>query len=112
MNNLIEPSTISANKVELTELAKDSVLPTGIRFNDLFILSDVFSLLSCPICLITNILKLLDIEDKKKGLARFMQSKCRDCESKHSFNTAPQIDSPKDNRCRGKRTVEIKVRAV
>ena len=36
-------------------------------------LSDVFSLLACPNCSTTNTCKLLNIEDKKKGLARFMQ---------------------------------------
>ena len=29
MNNLIEPSTISTDNVELTELPKDSILPIG-----------------------------------------------------------------------------------
>ena len=33
-----------------------------------------------PNCLTTNTLELLDIEDKKKGFARFMQIKRRDCE--------------------------------
>ena len=59
-----------------------------------------------------NILKLQDIEDKKKWLARFMQIKCRDCDFKHSFYTLPQIDSTKDNRRRGMKTMEINVRAL
>ena len=75
MNKLIKASTISSDKVELTELPKDSVLPTGFRFIDLSILSDVFSLLACPNCSTTNTFKLIDIEDKKKGLTRFMQIK-------------------------------------
>ena len=44
VNNLIKPSTISTDKVELIELPKVSILPTGFRFIDLSILSDVFSL--------------------------------------------------------------------
>ena len=48
VNKLIEPSTISSNNVELIEFRKDSILPTGIRFFDLSILSDVFALLTCP----------------------------------------------------------------
>ena len=85
VNNLLQPSTISTDKVELIELPKDSVLPTGLRSIDLFILLDVLSLLTCPNCLKTNTLKLQDIEDKNKGLARFMQIKCGDCDFKHSF---------------------------
>ena len=85
VNNLLQPSTISTDKVELIELPKDSVLPTGLRSIDLSILPDVLSLLTCPNCLKTNTLKLQDIEDKNKGLARFMQIKCGDCDFKHSF---------------------------
>ena len=44
-NNLIETSTISTDKVELIELPKNSVLPTGFRFIDLSFLSDVLFLL-------------------------------------------------------------------
>ena len=47
VNNLREPFTISTDKIELIELARDSVLLTGFRFIGLFILSDVFSLLAC-----------------------------------------------------------------
>ena len=41
-----------------------------------------------------------------------MQIKCRDCYFKHSFYTSPQIDSTKDNRRRGMKTMEINVRAL
>ena len=61
VNKLSEPSTISKEKIELIELPKDSILPTGFRFIDLFILSPMFS----------YTLKLQLIEEKKKGLARF-----------------------------------------
>ena len=71
VNKLSEPSTISKEKIELIELPKDSILPTGFRFIDLFILSPMFSLLTCPNYSITNTLKLQLIEEKKKGLARF-----------------------------------------
>ena len=109
MNNLLEPLIISTDKIELIELPKDSILPTGFRFIDLSILSDAFSLLACPNCSTTNTLKLQNIKDNKKGLARFMQIKCRDCEFKHSFYTSAQTDSTKDNRSRGMKTMEIKV---
>ena len=69
----------------------------------------MFSLLTCPNC---SALKLEDIEDKKKGLARFMQIKCRHYEINHRFSASSQIDSTKDNRCRGIKTMEINVRAV
>ena len=97
VNKLIEPSTTSTDKVEFIQLPKDSILPKWFRFIDLFILPDVFSLLACQSCSTTNTLKLLDIEDKKKQIARFMQIKFRDCEFKHSFYTSPKIDNTKDN---------------
>ena len=77
VNNLIEPSTLSTDKVELLELPKDSVLPTGFRFIDLSIRSDVSSLLACP-------LKLHDIEE----LATFIQIKCMDCKFKFLYFTS------------------------
>ena len=112
VNNLLKTSTVSTNKVELTELPKDSILPTGFTIINLSFLSDVFSLLTCPNCSTENILKLLDIEEKKNGLARFMQIKCRDCEFKDNFYTSPQIDSIKYNLSRRMKTMEINVRAV
>ena len=44
VNNLIEPSIILTGRVELIELPKELILPTGFRFIDLSILSDVFSI--------------------------------------------------------------------
>ena len=41
-----------------------------------------------------------------------MQIKCRDCKFEHSFYTSPQIDSTKDNRSRGMKTMEINVSAM
>ena len=79
VNNSLEPITKLTDEVEFIELPKDSVLPSGFRFTDLSILSDVFPLLACPNCLTANTLKLQDIEDKKKGLSRFMQIKRKDC---------------------------------
>ena len=68
VNNLIEPSTISTEKVASIELLKDSILPTGLRFIDLSIQSDVFSLFACPNCSTTDTLEVLDIEDKKNRI--------------------------------------------
>ena len=110
-NNLLESSTILTDKVELIELPKDSILPTGFRFIDLFILPDVFSWLACPNYSTTNTLKLQDIEDKKKGLAKFMQIKCRDCKFKHSFYTPSlRLTMGNDNPSRGMKTMEITIR--
>ena len=72
----------------------------------------MFSLLAYPNCSTTNTPNLLGIDDKKKRLARYMQIKCSDYQFKHSFFTSPQIDSTKDNRSRGKKTIEFNVRAV
>ena len=107
-----EPATASNNKVEAIESPKDTVLPTGFRFIDLSVLSDIFSLMACPNCLRSKTCQLLDIQEKKKGFARFMQVKCIECEFEHSFYTSPQISSSKDDRCRGMKTMEINVRAV
>ena len=41
-----------------------------------------------------------------------MQIEFKDCEFKHSFYTSSQIDSTKDNRCRGMKTMEMHVRDV
>ena len=97
VNNLLKPSTISTDKVELVELSKDSILPTGFRFIDLFIMLDVFSLLASPNYSTANTLKLQDIDNKKKGYSRFMQIKCGDCEFKHSFYTSPQRNENYEN---------------
>ena len=72
----------------------------------------MLSLLACPDCSTANTLKLHNIEDKKKGGARFMQINCRDSEFKHSFYTSPQIDSTKENRSSRMKTMEINVRAL
>ena len=69
-------TTVSSDNVELIEPPKDSVSPTGFRLIDLSILSNVFTLLACPNCLYTNTCQLIDIEEKKKGLSRYMQVKC------------------------------------
>ena len=107
----VEQNKSAIKSVELIELPKDSILPIGFKFIYLSILSDVFSSFVCLNCFITNTCKLLDIEDKK-GLARFMQINCRDCEFKRSFYISRQIDSTKDNRSRGMKIMEITVRAV
>ena len=78
---------------ELIELPNDSILPTGLRFIDLSILPDAFSLLACPYWSTANTVRLLDIREKKNGHAKFMQIRSRDCEFKHSFYSAPQTDS-------------------
>ena len=57
VNKLIEAS-ISTDKVQLIELQKYSLLPTGFTVIDLSILSDAFSLLACPVGLTTNTCKL------------------------------------------------------
>lgn len=48
----------------------------------------------------------------KKGLARCQQIKCCSCEYFNEFYTSPQVESTKDIRCRGMKTMEVNVRAV
>ena len=111
-NNLLESSTILTDKVELIELPKDSILPTGFRFIDLFILPDVFSWLACPNYSTTNTLKLQDIEDKKKGLAK--QSLCKlNVETVNlsiAFILHLRLTMGNDNPSRGMKTMEITIR--
>ena len=57
-----------------------------------------------------NTLKLQDTEDKKKF--NLCKLNVKTCEFKQSFYISPQIDSTKDNRSRGMKTIEINVRAV
>ena len=104
---------VKTNQRLTNVISKDSVLHTGVRFTNLSILSNVFSLLACKNCSTTTTLKLLDIEDKKsKEVQHLCKIKFRDCNFKHSFFTSPQTDSTKDNRSRGMKTMEINVRAV
>ena len=69
--------TVSESKIIDIDLDKvlddDAEIPSlisGYRLMDMSILADVFASLSCPGCHDTKTLKLRDIFEKKRGLAR------------------------------------------
>ena len=75
------PEMVSASKIvdiieESTPIARHTIASasppviSGYRLMDMSILAEVFALLSCPGCHETQCLTLLDIDDKKMGLAR------------------------------------------
>ena len=99
LTTVSKSSTISTDKVELTELPKDSYPHDS-------------DLLTYPSCQMRFLYWCVQIEDKKKGLERFMQIKGKDRESKQSFSTSPHIDSTKGNGSSGKKTMEMNVRTA
>ena len=52
---------------------------------DISILADVFLCMACPECLSTNSLILNDINEKKKGLARYFQIQWWGVKKCHSY---------------------------
>ena len=52
---------------------------SGFRIVDMGIINLVINLLACPECLQVNSLKLNDINEKKKGLARYLAITCSAC---------------------------------
>ena len=59
------------------------------------ILSNVFQILCCPECHGTNCLLLNEVNEKKKGLARYVQLSCSICLYSYSFYTSKQVNPPK-----------------
>ena len=77
---------------------------------DMSILADVFASLSCPGCHDTKTLKLRDIFEKKRGLARYLDLECSSCLYVTRFYTSKEVER-KDG---GKRRnmYEVNVRSV
>ena len=75
------------------------------------IVADVFMLPSCPGCHSIQCLKLCDINEKKKGLARYLRLSCTVCLYNHTFFTSKQIDLPKKKN-RGQKLYQVNVRAI
>ena len=76
--------TVSETKIIDIDVDKAAETPSlslfsGYRLMDMSILADVFASLSCPGCHDTNTLKLRDIFEKKRGLARYLELECTSC---------------------------------
>ena len=84
---------------------------SGYRLIDMSILADVFMLSSCLGCHSIQCLKLCDINEKKKGLARHLQLSRTVCLYSHTFFTPKQIDLPKKNKG-GQKLYDVNVRAI
>ena len=83
----IENITVSESKVEQIVNSEENNKPTGYRFVDMDIMTNLFSVIACPKCY-CSILTL--IENKKQGLAFQLQLVCSkfDCNWSHEFWTS------------------------
>ena len=84
---------------------------SGYRLIDMSILSNVFQILCCPECHGTNCLLLNEVNEKKKGLARYVQLSCSICLYSYSFYTPKQVNPPKQNKG-GQKLYDVNVRAI
>ena len=78
---------------------------------DVSILADVFMLISCPGYHSIQCLKLCDINEKKKRLARHLQLICTVCLYSYIFFTSKQIDPPKKTKG-GQKLYDVNVRSI
>ena len=84
---------------------------SGYRLMDISVLGDVFTSLACPECCTINSLHLHDINEKKKGLARFLMLKCVTCPYEKQFYSSKKVDRHNANKGGGN-YMEVNVRAV
>ena len=82
---------------------------SGYRLINMSILANVN--FSCPGCHSIQCLKLCDINEKKKGLARHLQLSCTVCLYSHMFFPSKQTDLPKKNKG-GQKLYDVNVRAI
>ena len=62
-----------------TDTVTSTTTISGYPLVDASILADVFLTLCCPGCHTVKFLELIDINEKKKGLARQLHLKCTAC---------------------------------
>ena len=121
-NNIIPPTTVPLQTASESKIAEiepsssssvSSPLISGYRLMDMSILAEVFTLLSCPGCKGVQCLQLSDINEQKKGLARYLEINCTFCLFSYNFYTSKQIDSltPRKNKG-GQKLFDVNVRAV
>lgn len=112
LTEVVEKETISASKVIDIDIEIDestTEILTGYRLMDISILADVFLCMACPECLSTNSLILNDINEKKKGLARYFQIQCTGCPYIKDFCSSKEIinRNTENNKGGGKFMVSI-----
>lgn len=90
---------------------KEEVI-TGFRLIEMSILSKVVSILACPDCKNVNTFHLVEVSDKKLGLSSLLKLKCDTCDFSHQFYTSPEVSSSLDKKHRGKKSMEVNIRAV
>ena len=90
INNPDEAQSASARKILTAEKNLERVRksheckPTGFRFFDMEISSQILSVLACPECYNIGVL-LKEISQKRFGNASFFKLECCNCEWKHVF---------------------------
>ena len=108
-----QQTTVSASKIVNTETETlPDVLLSGFRLMDVNVLADIFTSLACPQCFSTHSQQLHDINDRKKGLARFFQLRCNVCPFVKDFYSSKQVDRHPDNKKGGEKYMEVNLRAV
>lgn len=111
-----QPPTISEVKVidiEHQQQTNSDAL-SGYRLIDVSILADVFYQLSCPECFATNSIKLEDVNERKKGLVRFMRLNCEYCPYTNDFFTSKEVERkpPVNKNKGGGKYMDVNIRAV
>ena len=109
---VVHTQTISAAKVVDIEIEPTTEVLSGYRLMDVSILADVLLSLVCPECVSTNSLHLKDINEKKKGLARYFQLQCTVCPYTKDFCSSKQINRTTGNNKGGGKFMEVNLRAV
>ena len=111
----VPQTTASSSKIvdieEGPPTSSDTI--SGFRLIDLSLLAEVFCILSCPGCHGTNCLQLFDFNEKKKGLARYLQLKYSTCLYMHKFYTSKQVDRLLQSKNQGGgKFMEVNIRMV
>ena len=111
-----EPSlNTSASNSKIVDIStltttQSTSLISGYRFIDAVILADVFQSLACPVCSSVETLQLSDINEKKMGLASYLQLKCASCLYTKAFYTSQQVNVPENKG--GPKPCDINIRTV
>ena len=107
--------TVSETKIIDIDVDKAAETPSvslipGYRLTDMSILADVFASLSCPGCHDTKTLKLRDMFEKKRGLARYLELECTSCLYITQFYTSEHVERKEGGK--GRNMYEVNVRSV
>lgn len=91
-SNINENDTPTSSKlVHVSPMVSSGEKIIGFRLIDVSILNDVFRLMACPDCFSTNSLELIDICERKKGLAKLSKLQCNSFLYSYEFYSSKQI---------------------